>query len=136
MSKKIGILGGSFDPFHFGHLNLAVAMLETCQMDEVLFVPASISPFKENAPPKSSAEQRKEMASLAISPVKAFRLLDWELQIQGPSFTIDTVRRLCSSEPSSQFHLLLGDDQLKDLHHWKDIDELILLAPPFIGTRE
>ncbi len=135
MKKKIGILGGSFDPVHFGHLNLAVHMLEACGLDEVLFVPASVSPFKENSPPKVSAEHRKEMLLLAIQPVKQFRLLDWELQGKGPSFTIDTVRRL-SSEAPAQYHLLLGDDQLEGLPRWKEAEELIRLAPPLIGTRE
>lgn len=133
--KKIGILGGSFDPVHFGHLNLAVHMLETFGLDEVLFVPASVSPFKENAPPRASAEHRKEMLLLAIQPVKQFRLLDLELQGKGPSFTIDTVRRL-SSEVPAQYHLLLGDDQLEGLPRWKEAEELIRLAPPLIGTRE
>lgn len=134
--KKIGILGGSFDPVHFGHLNLAVHMIEACGLDEILFVPASVSPFKENAPPIASAQQRKEMLALAIQPIESFRLLDWELQGKGPSFTIDTVRRLCSENSSSQFHLLLGDDQLEGLPRWKEADELIHMAPPFIGTRE
>jgi nicotinate-nucleotide adenylyltransferase len=135
MKKKIGILGGSFDPVHFGHLNLAVNMMEACQLDEVLFVPASVSPFKESAPPKASAQHRKQMLSLTIEPVGQFRLLDWELQSKGPSFTIDTVRKLCS-DASSEFHLLLGDDQLENFARWKEAAELIRLAPPLIGTRE
>jgi nicotinate-nucleotide adenylyltransferase len=134
MKKKIGILGGSFDPVHFGHLNLAVNIIEACQLDEVLFVPAFISPFKENAPPKASAQDRKQMLSLAIEPVGQFRLLDWELQRKGPSFTIDTIRKL-SLDTSSEFHLLLGDDQLENFARWKEAGELLRLAPPLIGTR-
>ncbi len=135
MKKKIGILGGSFDPVHLGHLNLAVNIMEVCQLDEVLFVPASVSPFKENAPPKASAHHRKQMLSLAIEPVGQFRLLDWELLSKGPSFTIDTVRKLCS-DASSEFHLLLGDDQLENFALWKEAGELLRLAPPLIGTRD
>jgi nicotinate-nucleotide adenylyltransferase len=135
MKKKVGILGGSFDPVHFGHLNLAISILETCALDEVLFVPAFLSPFKQNAPPIASAEHRQEMLQLAIDPVKKFRILDWELQNKGPAFTIDTVRKL-SSDTSLQLYLILGEDHLASFHRWKDAEDLIRLASPLIGTRE
>lgn len=135
MTKKVGIFGGTFDPIHFGHLNLAICMMEACDLDEVLFVPTSLSPFKENAPPKASAEHRKVMVKLAIEPVKKFRILDWEMQTQGPTFTIDTVRKL-SSDPSLQIHLILGEDHVASFPRWKDVEDLIRLAAPLIGTRE
>ncbi len=135
MMKKVGILGGSFDPIHFGHLNLGISLMEMCSLDEVLFVPASISPFKENAPPAVSAAHRKEMVRLAILPIKTFRILDWEMENKGPSFTIETVRRL-SQDPSLQLHLLLGDDNIAAFHRWKEAEELIRLAPPLIGIRD
>lgn len=135
MKKKVGLFGGSFDPIHFGHLNLAISMLEACTLDEVLFVPASLSPFKQKAPPIASAEHRKEMLKLAIDPVKKFRILDWELQNNGPAFTIDTVRKL-SSDSSLQLYLIFGEDHLASFHRWKDAEDLIRLASPLIGTRE
>jgi nicotinate-nucleotide adenylyltransferase len=135
MRKKVGILGGSFDPIHFGHLNLAISMMEACVLDEVLFVPAFLSPFKQNAPPVASAEHRKEMLKLATDPVKTFRILDWELQSKGPTFTIDTVHKL-SSDPSLQLHLILGEDHMASFHRWKEAEDLIRLASPLIGTRE
>lgn len=136
MSKKIkvGILGGSFDPVHFGHLNLAIALKETCHLDEVFFVPTGISPFKMETPPVVSSEHRLSMLKLAIKPIKEFRVIDWEINQKGPSYTIDTVRRL-SEDPSLQLHLLLGDDHLASFQLWKEGDELIRLAPPLIGTR-
>ncbi len=136
MSKKVkvGILGGSFDPVHFGHLNLALSLKETCQLDEVLFVPAGISPFKEGAPPVVSSEHRLAMLKLAIAPIKGFRVIDWELMEKGPSYTINTVRKL-SEAPSLELHLLLGDDHIATFQKWKEADELIRLAPPLIGTR-
>ena len=135
MTKKVGILGGTFDPIHFGHLNLAICMMEACDLDEVLFVPASLSPFKESAPPKASAEDRQEMLRLAIEPVKKFRILDWEIHTQGPVFTINTVRKL-SSDPSLQIHLILGEDHIASFPRWKEVEDLIRLAIPLIGTRE
>lgn len=135
MKKKIGILGGSFDPVHFGHLNLAISLMEKCSLEEVLFVPTSLSPFKKNAPPAVSAKHRQEMLNLAIAPIKQFRSLDWEILENGPAFTIDTVRRL-SSNPDLQPHLILGEDHVASFHQWKEAQELIRLAPPLIGTRE
>ncbi len=135
MRKKVGILGGSFDPVHFGHLNLAISMMEACALDEVMFVPASLSPFKQNAPPVASAERRSEMLKLSIDPVKKFRVLDWELQNKGPAFTIDTIRKL-STDSSLQLHLILGEDHIASFPHWKDAEDLVRLAPPLIGTRQ
>jgi nicotinate-nucleotide adenylyltransferase len=132
---KVGILGGSFDPVHFGHLNLAVSLKEICMLDEVLFVPTGISPFKEGAPPIASSEHRLAMLELAIAPIKGFRAIDWELSVKGLSYTIDTVRKL-SEDSSLELHLLIGDDHRVSLHRWKDADELIRLASPLIGTRE
>lgn len=136
MSKKnVGILGGSFDPVHFGHLNLALCLMESCALDEVLFVPTSISPFKENAPPAASAEQRLAMLKIALAPLKKFRIVDWEIHSKGPAYTIDTVRKI-SEDHSLKLHLLIGEDHLTSFHRWKDVEELVQLAPPLIGARE
>jgi nicotinate-nucleotide adenylyltransferase len=135
MKKKVGILGGSFDPVHFGHLNLAICLMESCSLEEVLFVPTSLSPFKENAPPIISAEHRLAMLKIAIAPLKKFSIVESEIYQKGPAYTIDTVRKI-SKDFSLQLHLLIGEDHLESLHHWKEIDELMRLAPPLVGTRE
>ena len=131
---KIGIFGGTFDPVHLGHLNLAISLKELCNLDEVLFVPTGLSPFKENAPPAVSPEHRLAMLKLAIGQIQGFRIIDWELNQQGPSYTIDTLRRL-SQEGAHELHLLLSDDQVSSFYLWKEADELARLAPPLIGTR-
>jgi nicotinate-nucleotide adenylyltransferase len=133
--KKVGILGGSFDPVHFGHLNLAICLMESCSLDEVLFVPTSLSPFKETAPPVATAKHRQAMLKVAIAPIKEFRILDWEISALGPTYTIDTVRKI-SQDRSLELHLLIGEDHLAAFHRWKEVEELIQLAPPLIGTRE
>lgn len=135
MKKRIGILGGSFDPVHFGHLNLAISLKELCALDEVLFVPAALSPFKKEAPPAVSARHRLAMVHMAIEPVQGLQALDWELKSQGPSFSIDTVRRL-SADPSVELHLLVGEDHLASFSRWKESGELLRLAPPLIGVRD
>ena len=134
VKKKAGILGGSFDPVHFGHLNLAISLMESCALDEVLFIPTRLSPFKENAPPRVSSEHRLAMLKIALVPLKKFRIIDWELEGQGPAYTIDTVRKL-SQDHSLGLHLLLGEDHLKSFDRWKEVEELIQLAPPLIGSR-
>ncbi len=134
MKKKIGILGGSFDPVHFGHLNLAICLMESCALDEVLFIPTRLSPFKEHIPPIASAEHRLAMLKKALAPLPQFKIIDWEIHGQGPAYTIDTVRKLIT--PSVQLHLLLGEDHLSSLDRWKEGEELIRLAPPLIGSRK
>jgi nicotinate-nucleotide adenylyltransferase len=136
MKKKqtVGILGGSFDPVHLGHLNLAISLRESCLLDEVFFIPARVSPFKGCAPPVASPEHRLAMLKLATSAVKEFRIIDWQLESQGPSYTIDVVRRLIE-DSSLKLHLLLGEDHIASFHRWKQADELIHLASPLIGIR-
>jgi nicotinate-nucleotide adenylyltransferase len=132
--KHVGILGGSFDPVHFGHINLAINLMETCALEEVLFVPTRLSPFKEHSPPSAPAKMRLELLKLALAPLKNFRIIDWEVEGKGPAYTIDTVRKL-AQDASAQLHLLLGEDHCQTLLQWKDAEELMRLAPPIIGAR-
>ena len=133
--KSIGFFGGTFDPIHFGHLNLALHILEKKNLDHILFSPANYSPEKEGDPPIASKEARKKMVELAIEDISAFSVIDLELQREGPSYTIDTIKLLMKEEPHAQFHLILGEDLLSGLSKWKQAEELIKLAPPLVGTR-
>lgn len=132
---KVGILGGSFDPIHLGHLNLAISLAEAADLEKVVFVPTSLSPFKEITPPVASADHRMQMLKRALHSIPFFEILDWEIKSQGPTYTIDTVRRL-AKDSSSELHLLIGEDHLPLFHRWKEVEELIRLAPPLIGARE
>lgn len=134
--KKIGVFGGSFDPMHLGHLNMAIALMEVCHLDKVLFCPAYISPFKSDAPPSASPEHRFAMVSLVIKEIPSFSILDWEIHEKGPSYTIDTMKRLHILYKDAELFLLLGEDQLSDLHQWKNVDELFILCKPLIASRE
>jgi nicotinate-nucleotide adenylyltransferase len=135
--RKIGLFGGTFDPIHFGHLNLALTLLETQKLDQVIFCPAHTSPLKKDEPPSFPAEARAAMVALAIEPIKEFLLLDWEISRPAPSFTIDTVRYLLTQKEysSAQLHLILGEDSVQTLERWKEVDELLKIAPPLIGSR-
>lgn len=133
--SQIGFFGGTFDPIHFGHLNLAIRLLEIHKLDHIFFSPANFSPHKHTAMPTSSNSTRKEMTGLAIEGIPHFSLLDLELQREGPSYTIDTIRELKKKHPRDQFHLILGEDVLEGLPQWREVEELLALAPPLTGTR-
>jgi nicotinate-nucleotide adenylyltransferase len=132
--QKVGLFGGTFDPIHFGHLNLALSLLEQANLDRVIFCPAHTSPLKNGEPPRASKEDRLAMVSLAIAEIPQFSLLDFEVQRPPPSYTIDTVRFLLSKE-KVELRLILGEDSLQQLAKWKEVDELLRLAPPLVGTR-
>jgi len=139
MPDAIGVYGGTFDPIHFGHLNLAVQLMEFHGLQEVWFCPAKISPHKTH---KKTVEitHRLEMVSLAISSVPQFKLLDYEANLEGLSYTVQTLRFLHEREQISpeprQLHLLLGDDSLAAFLSWKEPAEIVRLAPPLIACRQ
>ena len=134
--RKIGFFGGTFDPIHFGHLNLAIELFEKCSLDEVLFSPVFISPFKKNSPSVADPEKRAEMIRLAIEGFKGFSLTDIEIKRGGVSYTVDSLKMLSEKFPKdAELHLLIAEDSLFHFHRWKDYSEILELAPPFIGCR-
>lgn len=122
--ERVGIFGGTFDPVHLGHLILAEAALEQLDLDRILFIPAAISPFKQDRPPGASAEQRLRMLRLATAVEPRFEVDDRELRREGPSYTIDTVRSLMGDHPGVRFLLLIGSDNLPEFNGWHDASEL------------
>ncbi len=135
-SRRVGFFGGTFDPIHFGHLNLALSILEAKNLDEVIFCPANVSPFKGQNPPMAPNEHRREMLLLALGPIEQFSLYEEELNRPPPSYTVDTVRTILEQEKDKmELFLILGDDSLKNLDQWKNIDELLQLTPPLFGHR-
>lgn len=133
--RKVGFFGGTFDPFHFGHLNLALEIYESHQLDQVLFSPANFSPEKSHKPPQAGKHIRKEMVELGVSEIPAFTVIDDEIEREGPSYTIDTIRFLYEKYPDTDFYLILGGDMLKNLSDWKEALNLLKIAPPLIGGR-
>ena len=133
--KKLGFFGGTFDPIHFGHLNLALSLGEKKGLDQIFFSPAYLSPGKQTDQPIASGKTRKEMVELALEGVPNCSCLDWELSSEGPSYTIEVVRYLVASYPEDSIYLILGEDALHGLSEWKEVDELLTLATPLIGGR-
>ena len=127
MSKRIGVMGGSFDPPHFGHLVVAQDALEVLGLSGVVFVPAARPPHKLHLS-QSSALDRLEMTRLAVSDDARFSVSDMEIRRGGVSYTLDTVKALRRERPDVDWVLVVGADTLLDLHNWYRIDELLGLC--------
>lgn len=124
---KIGFLGGSFDPVHFGHLMAAQDAYEQHHLDRLFFVPAAQAPLKP-ADIQSGPEDRLAMLRGAIEWDKRFEVSDFELRQGGVSYTIDSARHFRAQFPHDELHWIIGGDQLPQLHRWKDIGELARLV--------
>lgn len=124
---RTGILGGSFDPIHHGHLILARAAVEELGLDRVVFIPANISPHKTDSTP-ATAEDRMKMVRLAIENEDRFEASDIELKRPAPSYTVDTLRSLKQSDPQDELVLLVGADNVAKFETWREPDEIRRLA--------
>ena len=111
---RIGIFGGSFNPIHFGHLLLAETCREQCRLDEVWFVPAARPPHKQDLPLAPDAD-RVAMLQLAVGGHKPFRVSEIELQREGVSYTVDTLREIAEQQPDAELFFLMGADSLAEL---------------------
>lgn len=132
-SGKIGILGGTFNPPHFGHLRLAEEVMFCHGLDLMVFIPSFQPPHKGSrdlAPP----EDRLEMARLACAENPRFEVSDMEISAKGPSYTVRTLETLSSRE-SGEFFFVLGTDSLREIHTWKDYRRLFELANFIVVTR-
>ncbi len=134
MKKKIGFFGGSFDPIHFGHLNLAIEILEKKKLDEVWFSPAFISPFRLSKPPISAID-RVNMVKLALDNTPFFRCFEDEATIAGASYTIETMQKVQAENHDNVFFIILGEDSLPTFHLWRESQKLAAIAPLLIGCR-
>ena len=121
--KKIGIFGGTFDPVHNGHLILARDAVEQLQLDELLFIPAAISPHKLGRSPAAAAV-RVEMIRAAIEGEPRLCLDTLELDRPAPSYAVETIEALRSREPAWQFVYLIGEDNVARLSTWHRFDDL------------
>jgi nicotinate-nucleotide adenylyltransferase len=120
---KIGFLGGSFDPVHFGHLVAARDACEHCMLDRIILVPAARAPLKATAA-AASPEDRLAMLRAAVVDEPRFSVSDHELRRGGVSFTIDSVRHFAAEFPGAQLYWIIGADQVARLPRWKEIVEL------------
>lgn len=130
---RIGVLGGTFDPIHEGHLAAARAAIDCASLDRVLVIPTAVPPHRP--PAVAGAEDRLEMARLATAEDGRFEVSDMELRREGASFTVDTLRELHGRNPDDELFLILGWDAAKLLGTWHEPDEVRRLAHVIVVTR-
>lgn len=123
---RIGILGGTFNPIHFGHLRAAEEVRETLGLDKVLFIPSGNPPLK--AAGLADSLQRYEMVRLAAVRNRFFEVLDIECARPGKSYTVDTVKTLKERHRGDQLSFILGIDAFLDLPNWYEPEELVSMV--------
>jgi nicotinate-nucleotide adenylyltransferase len=131
---KIGILGGTFNPIHIGHLILADEVREKLALDRVIFVPTFIPPHKRSSA-VAAASDRLKMVKLAVRENGFFQVSDIEIKRKGLSYTVDTVKAFNKKFPGDELYFVTGSDLLKYLDEWKDFRELIKLVKFVVATR-
>lgn len=131
---KIGILGGTFNPIHIGHLILAEEMREKLGLNKVIFVPAYLAPHKDNTE-TADPRYRLEMIRLSISPNRFFSVSDIEIKRKGSSYTIDTLKVFRKKFSKADVYFITGSDLLNYLDEWKDLNQIIKLVRFVVATR-
>ena len=131
--KRIGYFGGTFDPIHFGHLNLLVQIMEKCNLDEILISPAYISPHKLDTPPFASPEDRMKMAALATLDIPNVKLINDEINNHKISYTIDVLNLLVERLKDSRIYLIMAEDVFDKFHLWKDYEKILDQVNLLIG---
>ena len=133
--KRVGILGGTFDPIHYGHLLTAQAALEACDLDGVYFVPAGEPPHK-NGQMITSAIHRKKMVELAIRDHPSFEISNFEMNQKAPSYTVHLLHHFHKKLPDSELNFILGADTLLELESWYHFEELFDLTRFIVVKRQ
>ncbi len=123
---RIGILGGTFNPVHFGHLRAAEEVREQLGLDQVQFIPAGTPPLKRVE--LADISHRMEMARLAVAGNPGFSVSSLEAERKGPSYTVDTLGELRRLNPDAELVFILGADAFLELPKWKRSDEIIRMA--------
>lgn len=132
---RIGILGGSFDPVHLGHVNLARDALVQADLDQILLVPARLQPFKQDRTP-ASGKDRMQMLDLALAEDARIRACDYELRQEGVSYTYLTLRGMREIfGPGAGIYFIVGTDSLLKLDTWMHAEELLTDYAYIVGSR-
>jgi len=132
-NRKIGIMGGTFDPVHKGHLAIAHMALERCQLDEILFIPAFSPPHKDRI--LTSFSHRVAMLEAALEHVDRMAISILEAERSTPSYTVETLMQLHHRLQSSSFYLIMGADMFTEIEMWYRYRELFTLANIIVAAR-
>jgi nicotinate-nucleotide adenylyltransferase len=131
---RVGLLGGSFDPIHVGHISLARAAQRQLKLPRIYFVVAKHSPFK-SASAQTPAAVRAQLVRRALQGNKSFRVALWELKRRGPSYTVDTLRAYKKAHPRDEVFFITGSDALAGFKKWKNPSAILKLAQLVVGRR-
>ncbi|NLB89672.1 MAG: nicotinate (nicotinamide) nucleotide adenylyltransferase, partial [Clostridiales bacterium] len=134
MKEKIGLFGGSFNPIHGSHIKIAVQAKKQFDLKKVLFIPSARPPHKKDE--IVDGEQRAEMVSLAITREKDFSLSRVELEREGISYTVDTLRWFVIQYPQSELYFIIGEDSLWELPSWREPEKFFSMCHFLVAPRE
>lgn len=132
--KSIGILGGTFNPIHNGHLYIASEAMEELNLSEVIFIPAGNPPHKNDLA-ILEASIRGEITKAAIKDYKGFTYCDYEINKKSYSYTYETLQYLKNKYTNERLHFIVGADSLLNLHEWKNVPEILKLAQLVVFMR-
>jgi nicotinate-nucleotide adenylyltransferase len=125
--KRIGILGGTFNPIHLGHLLVAQDAMEQVALERVIFIPSATPPHK-TADALATERDRSRMIKLAIRGNDRFVVDDIEIRRGGKSYTVDTLVELRRRDPKADFYFIIGADSLRELHQWREAQRVVSLC--------
>ena len=134
MSRSITVFGGSFDPVHDAHVEVARRALRQLPCDEVWFLPAARAVHKP-AGATASPEHRRAMLELALEGQAGLTVCDHELRQGRPMRSVETMRALAREWPDHRWYFLIGEDSFRDLDAWYEPEELFRIAPPVVAPR-
>lgn len=134
--NKIGIMGGTFDPIHIGHLIIGEKAHEQLGLDKVLFMPSGNPPHKKNRPERATDEQRIEMVRRAIEGNSHFELSLTEMYDDGYSYTYRTLENLKKENPQNDYYFIMGADSLFDLESWREPQRICQACTIVVATRD
>ncbi len=132
--KKIGIMGGTFNPIHFGHLLLAETAFHQFNLDEILIMPTK-NPYYKKISNSVTEEDRVAMVELAIEDNAHFRLSKEELNREGTTYTVETLSQLTARHPDYEYYFIMGADSLYHIESWKDPAQILKLATIVVAGR-
>lgn len=132
---RIGIFGGTFDPPHIGHLIVASDACAALRLDRLLLVPAALPPHKRGRV-STPAEQRLAMVRAAVEDDPRLEVDDLEVRREGASYSVDTLREMRARHPEAELFFLIGMDQMREFHSWREPQEVARLARLSVVARE
>lgn len=133
--RKIGIMGGTFNPIHHGHLILAQTAYEQFGLDQILFMPNK-NPYYKKLNRAVTESHRSDMVKLAIEDNAAFAFSDVELMREGNTYTVETLRILTAQNPDTEYYFIMGADSLFHFESWREHEEIFKMATLLVATRD